>query len=153
MNVRRAQARDAQAVQRLYQVLVPGDANVSVTPERLATLEHDADNFLLVLERDAEVCGTLLLTLCLDAMYRSLPFGVIENMVVSPEARGSGCGRALMAEAERIARERHCTKLMLLSNAARPEAHAFYARMGYDGERKRGFVRYLNRTAPLAAKG
>lgn len=153
MNVRRAQARDAQAIERLYQTLVPGDPNVRVVPERLAELERDMNNYLLVLEREGVASGTVLLTLCLEAMYGFMAYGVVENLVVSAEARGTGGGRALLAEAERIARERHCTKLMLLSNVARREAHVFFAHMGYDGERKRGFVKYLNRAPPLAPRG
>lgn len=34
---------------------------------------------------------------------------------------------------------------MLLSSSHRQEAHAFFAHVGFDGSRKRGFVKYLNR--------
>jgi N-acetylglutamate synthase-like GNAT family acetyltransferase len=149
MHVRRAEPRDALAVEQLYRELVPGDRNISVAPERLALLERDAANHLLVLEREGAVCGTAFLTICLDSMYGFAPYGVLENVVVSPALRGCGAGRALLAEAERIGREQRCTKLMLLSSAARSDAHAFFAHLGYDGERKRGFVKYLNRAAPL----
>jgi N-acetylglutamate synthase-like GNAT family acetyltransferase len=145
MVVRRARASDAAAIQALYRILVPGDRNIAVEPSRLAQLEHDAQNHLLVAEADGAVCGTVFLTLCLDCMYGFQPYGVVENVIVLEAARGRGAGRALLSDVERIARAAHCTKLMLLSSAVRVEAHAFFSHLGFDGARKRGFVKYLNR--------
>jgi N-acetylglutamate synthase-like GNAT family acetyltransferase len=145
MRVRRARADDAAAIQVLYEALVPGDRNVAVSPERLAQLEGDANNHLLVVEAEGDLCGTALLTLCLDAMYGFQPYGVVENVIVRESERGRGAGRALMSTIEGVARTAHCTKLMLLSSAARHQAHAFFSRMGFDVNRKRGFVKYLNR--------
>jgi N-acetylglutamate synthase-like GNAT family acetyltransferase len=145
MTVRRARAGDAAAIQALYAVLVPGDRNIAVEPARLAQLENDAHNHLQVAEVDGVVCGSVFLTLCLDSMYGFQPYGVVENVVVLESARGRGAGRALLNDVERIARAARCTKLMLLSSAVRAEAHAFFSRLGFDGERKRGFVKYLNR--------
>ena len=51
----------------------------------------------------------------------------------------------LLAAVERAARAARCTKLMLLSSAARSKAHGFFEHLGFDGQRKRGFVKYLNR--------
>lgn len=145
MLVRRACARDAAAVEALYTVLVPDDRNIHVDPSRVSALETDATNHLFVVEHDAGVCGSVFLTICLDPMYGFQPYGVVENVIVLANARGRGAGRALMAAVERAARSARCTKLMLLSTATRSEAHAFFARLGFDGERKRGFVKYLNR--------
>ena len=70
---------------------------------------------------------------------------MVENVIVLPTARGSGLGAALMDGVERAARDARCTKLMLLSSQSRTDAHKFFLRLGFDGERKRGFVKYLNR--------
>jgi GNAT superfamily N-acetyltransferase len=145
MLVRRAHPEDAPAITDLYRTLVPGDDNIRVVPERLAALEADPNNQLLVIELSGRVCATALLTIALDVMYGDQPFGVIENVIVDPTRRGRGIGRALMQALEREARTARCTKLMLLSGASRADAHRFFARLGYDGERKRGFVKYLNR--------
>lgn len=145
MQVRRAGPNDAAVLQELYRELVPGDPNISVDAAHLAALETDRFSQIWVIERDGSVCGTAFLTLCRDAMYGDQPFGTLENVVVAASARGRGVGGALMAAVERAARDARCTKLMLLSSSARGEAHAFFSRLGYDGERKRGFVKYLNR--------
>jgi N-acetylglutamate synthase-like GNAT family acetyltransferase len=145
MQVRRAGANDAAVLQELYRALVPGDPNIRVDPAHLTALETDRFSQIWVVELDGSVCGSAFLTVCRDAMYGDQPFGTIENVVVAASARGRGAGRALMGEIERAARDARCTKLMLLSSSARREAHAFFIRLGYDGERKRGFVKYLNR--------
>jgi hypothetical protein len=58
-----------------------------------------------------------------------------------------------MAAVEERARSCGCTKLMLLSSVTRAEAHSFFARIGFDGQKKRGFVKYLNRTERLRSSG
>ena len=151
MRVRRAQRRDAVAVESLYRLLVPGDPNISVAPDRIAALESDPTNHLLVAEVNGTVSGSAFLTICLDSMYGFQPYGVVENVIVIPAARGAGVGAALMSEVERAARDAQCTKLMLLSSQSRTDAHQFFLRVGFDGERKRGFVKYLNRADPRSA--
>jgi len=79
-------------------------------------------------------------------MYGDQPFGTVENVVVRASQRGRGAGRLLMEALERAARAARCTKLMLLSTATRHDAHGFFQHLGYDGDRKRAFVRYLNRS-------
>jgi N-acetylglutamate synthase-like GNAT family acetyltransferase len=145
MRVRRAGANDASALEELYRALVPGDPNIQVDPAHLSALEADPFSQIWVAEVDGSVCGSAFLTVCRDAMYGDQPFGVVENVIVAASARGRGAGRSLMAELERAARDARCTKLMLLSSSARAEAHAFFGHLGYDGDKKRGFVKYLNR--------
>ena len=111
----------------------------------MAALHEDQWNVLLVVERADVVRGTALLTICRGVMYGSQPYGLIENVVVQPGFRGTGIGGALFAELEAVARARGCTKLMLLSAATRADAHRFFTRCGFDGAKKRGFVKYLNR--------
>lgn len=147
MLIRQAQPRDASGIEALYRLLVPGDTNIAVDPERVAALEHDQTNHLLVADAQGLVSGTAFLTICLDPMYGFQPYGVVENVIVLPAARAQGTGTALLQSLEQLARAALCTKLMLLSSQTRPEAHQFFGRLGFDGERKRGFVKYLNRSA------
>jgi N-acetylglutamate synthase-like GNAT family acetyltransferase len=145
MPVRRARPEDAAAIEVLYRALVAGDQNIRVEGQRIAALEADPTNHLLVLEAEGEVRGTAFLTICLDPMYGFCNYGVVENIVVQASMRGSGAGRALMDAVEQAARAARCTKLMLLSSVSRVEAHGFFTRLGFNGEKKRGFVKYLNR--------
>jgi GNAT superfamily N-acetyltransferase len=54
----------------------------------------------------------------------------VPDLIVDERARGTGAGRALLAEAERRARRRGCHRLALESGYARTRAHAVYLAAG-----------------------
>jgi len=139
--VRRARSQDAGEVARLYAQLVANPA-LDVRPERLAELATSADAALFVADRGDRLAGTVLVALCPDAMFGRRPFAVVENIVVDAAARGQGIGGALLAAVERFCLAADCSKIMLLSAIERADAHAFFERQGYAGDRKRGFVKY-----------
>lgn len=128
-------------IQCLYRELV-NDPQIQVLPEQIAALSASPLSVLLVAEANGEISGTALLSVCMDVMYGTQPFGVVENVIVSSALRGRGVGRALLAEVERRALAADCTKLMLLSSRVREEAHAFFRRCGFNSESKVAFVKY-----------
>lgn len=140
-DLRRAHASDAGAVELLYQELVSDDS-IRVLPEHVATLAESPSSFLIVGCSSGIVCATALLTICPDVMYQRKPFGIVENIIVAERHRVAGIGRQLMGYVEGIAQEHHCTKLMLLSGSHRHHAHRFFEALGFDGNRKMGFVKY-----------
>ena len=129
-------------MQRLYETLCPGEP-VRVIASRIEQIQEDANHFLLVHETDGKVNGSVFLSLCPDPMYGTLPFAVVENLIVDLQHRGGGIGRKLMRAAEEQAREHRCTKLMLLSQQAREEQKGFFDSLGYDCEGSLGFRKYL----------
>jgi ribosomal protein S18 acetylase RimI-like enzyme len=140
--VRQASSGDALALESLYASLAPPVAPVRVLPARLAEIEEDPHTLLLVLSTQDTICGSAMMTLCLDAMFQNQPFAVIENVVVAPESRRSGAASALLEELERMAIERDCSKILLASGVERVPAHAFFRSRGYDQTLKRAFVKY-----------
>lgn len=142
---RRAQAHDADEVDRLYAQLVSNPA-VEVLPHRLAELQRSTEAALFVVDDESNggdgLLGTVFVALCPDAMFGRQPFAVVENIVVDARARGRGVGALLLAEVERFCQAADCSKIMLLSAVERDDAHAFFERAGYEGDRKRGFVKY-----------
>ncbi|HEY9102886.1 GNAT family N-acetyltransferase [Chitinimonas sp.] len=139
--IRIALPADADSLTQRYRELVD-DPAIRVLPERLAELAAHPDHALLVLERAGELLATAHLLFFRDAMYAEQPYALVENVVVAAEARGQGLGRHLFEEIDRRCLARNCSKIMLLSNASRVDAHRFFAAQGYQGDRKRGFVRY-----------
>lgn len=139
--VRRASAADAGSIAELYRTLVK-DPRIRVLPEHIHALADDRANHLLVSQIAGIVCGTALVSLCADVMYGRQPFAIVENVVVDERSRGQGIGTRLMAHIDQLAREHDCSKIMLLSAMTRDEAHRFFEACGYQGDRKRGFVRY-----------
>ena len=144
MQIREALPGDAGAIEGLYRSFVANPA-IDVRGDRIEEIRSDPRNFLLVVEEAGRLVGTAFVTLCLDPMFAFRPYAVVENIVVSEGERRKGIGRGLLEHIDDIATREGCTKIMLLSSSHRTEAHAFFARVGFDPEKKRGFVKYLTR--------
>jgi GNAT superfamily N-acetyltransferase len=88
------------------------------------------DTVALVAEVDRRVLG-----FC-DVEFRTRlnfaePQAWIPDLVVAEGERSRGAGRALLARAEEIARDRGCWGMSLESATWRERAHAFYVREGW----------------------
>jgi ribosomal protein S18 acetylase RimI-like enzyme len=98
----------------------------------LADILAATDNALLVAldrERGGAIVGTLTLV-----VFR-IPTGLrawIEDVVVDTDARGQGVGRALTAEAMRLAAARRVRTLDLTSSPSRLSAHRLYVSLGFE---------------------
>lgn len=68
------------------------------------------------------------------------PYAVVENVVTDQAHRRKGHGRRVMEALIDACGERGCYKIMLLSGAARPEAHRFYEELGFDRDAKQAFL-------------
>ena len=140
--IREAMAADQSSVQRLYELLCPGEP-VDVRSDRIEQLRRDANNHLFVVVADGAVVATAFVTLCLDPMFGLQPYATVENVVVDATVRGRGIGSQLLEHVERFCQERNCSKIMLLSNAQRTRAHKFFKTMGYDDTAAKGFKKYF----------
>lgn len=139
--IRQATGSDALQIEQLYLQLVSNPA-VQVLPERLDTIAGDPATALFVFESDGAIIGTVLVSLCADAMFGHQPFAVVENIVVDSKARRQRIGERLLQAVETFCSAADCSKLMLLSSASRKEAHAFFERCRYSGSAKQGFIKY-----------
>ncbi|MDQ0088526.1 ribosomal protein S18 acetylase RimI-like enzyme [Paenibacillus anaericanus] len=81
--------------------------------------------------------------ICHDFVGECKPFMVIENVIVSNRARRQGIGKKLMLEIERIAKERDCYYIILVSGEQRKEAHVFYEKLGFKDEKVEGYRKHL----------
>lgn len=141
--IREAEPRDAQAIERLYQELLPNNLNTKVLGERIEEIQNNPNSFLLVCEIDQKVIGTAHLHICLDALVENRPFGVVERVIITEHVQSKGYGSELMKAIENICIQKNCMKIFLTSGASRSEAHHFYEKLGYDGESSKAFKKYL----------
>lgn len=140
--IRQAVPEDAQSIENLYKILVPADVNIHVTTERVVEIANNPHNFLFVIGSPGSVYGTAFLTLCLDPMYGSMPYAVLENIIIDGTKRHQGYGRALLETIEQFCWSERCTKIMFLSSIHRTDAHRFFATFGFLSDKKKAFVKY-----------
>jgi len=121
--VRRAERRDLDALVELEKGF-PGDRMSRASLSRLLGRESAV---VLVAESGGEVIGDAVV------LFRSgFRSARLYSMIVSPEHRGRGVARALLAEAEAAARERGSVSLRLEVREDNRPAIALYESEGYE---------------------
>jgi GNAT superfamily N-acetyltransferase len=103
---------------------------------RLQVLAGERATRVFVAEAGDELCGVAAIH-SMHMLERDDPTCRLTALIVAPEARGRGVGRALLARAEREARGRGCVQLEVTTAEHRAGAHEFYQRMGFEERPKR----------------
>lgn len=96
------------------------------------TIEADPHQILAVCEMDGQIIGTLQITFTAGLSRMGATRATIEAVRVHRDARGTGLGTTMFEWAIAQARERGCGMVQLTTDAARPDAHRFYERLGFE---------------------
>ncbi|MBB5519126.1 GNAT family N-acetyltransferase [Amphiplicatus metriothermophilus] len=104
------------------------DLEARLAAEFAAAIDDPDTDVLLARDANGALAGFALLALRDEGAG---PFGVIEDIAVAPEARGSGLGRSLVAEAEARARRRGARWMWLESGLRNAAAHRFFENLDY----------------------
>ncbi|HVA77093.1 MAG TPA: GNAT family N-acetyltransferase [Candidatus Binataceae bacterium] len=134
--VRTARERDLPALEALYRELhLDSYESLAVSPARMRAafrrLARDRDHRILVAESGGRIVGTVHLIVVPHLGHGLKPFAIVENVVVTADARSLGVGEAMMDAAAALAVRRGCYKLALTTNVRRTRAHRFYERLGW----------------------
>ncbi|HEX7980658.1 MAG TPA: GNAT family N-acetyltransferase [Gemmatimonadaceae bacterium] len=130
IDVRSARDDDAAAVAELLGHL-GYPAPPAEIPARLARLRARGDAETLVAVADGRVIG-LATVHARDVLHHARPVVQLTALVVPPEMRGRGVGRALVRVVERWAADRGADRLVLTTALHRAEAPGFYERLGFE---------------------
>ena len=130
LTIRPATAEDAESIATLFtDEGYPAGATDIV--ERLARFASDHSR-VLVAEHEDVLLGFVAVH-ALPRFEHDDRILRILALVVDAGARERGVGKALMAEAERVAQELGCAFLEVTAGHHRPEARRLYESLGYDG--------------------
>jgi len=137
--IRPAVADDAPELATLLAHLgYPADA--AALPDRLLRLRAGGDDaFVAVL--DGATVG-LATVHARAVLHVARPVAQLTALVVPPEMRGRGVGRALVAAAEQWARAQGAERLVVTTALHRADAPLFYERLGFEHTGRR-YVRRL----------
>ena len=113
---------------------IPAMAKVSF--ERLTEFVYAQPHVILIAEDGGTPQGFLLLLDGLPDEVTLAPQAFIAYMAVEPQARGKGIGAALLAEVERIARERKLPAIAMMVTEENGSAVRLYERAGFKTERR-----------------
>ena len=135
LHIRPATTADLSGVLTLYAQPALDDGDVlplDAAAKLHARFADYPDYRLNVAMLGDDVVGSFALLVMDNLGHLGAPSAIVEDVVVDPALQGHGVGRAMMQFALEQARQKHCYKLMLSSNAKRREAHAFYESLGFE---------------------
>ncbi len=92
------------------------------------------------LELDNKLISSCILSITPSFIRGGNAFGLIEHVVVHTEHRRKGVAQQIMRYTLDYAWENGCTEVMLLSGSQNTRAHHLYQKLGFDPERKKGFI-------------
>ncbi|HEY41674.1 MAG TPA: GNAT family N-acetyltransferase [Dehalococcoidia bacterium] len=108
-----------------------GGIDVGIATENLAALLGDSNSHLLVARNGGEVVGFINFTVRRTALHAGL-CGLIDELVVRANLRGSGVGRSLILAAADICRRLGCGELEVSTEKTNAAARRFYRQCGFD---------------------
>lgn len=138
VQIRVARADDVAEIAALFADDALGGHGDTTDPQALpdylaafARIAASPNETLYVAERDGEVVGTFQTMVTTTMTARGSSSMIIEAVQTRADCRGQGIGAAMIAFAVERARAEHMRLVQLTSNAARTDAHRFYARLGF----------------------
>ena len=136
MQITPAHASDIPALCDLLGILFAQEADFQ--PDRdaqsrgLARIIADPEIGLIIVAREERRVVAMVNLLYTISTALGDRVALLEDMVVSPCARGSGVGSRLLEQAVQCARLNGCKRITLLTDRANESAQRFYQRHGFD---------------------
>ena len=91
----------------------------------------DPNHRLVVAEKAGELVGTIQISFIPGLPRFGMRRGLLENVHIRADQRGSGLGTAMVAWAIERCHEAGCGMVQLTSNKVRLDAHRFYEKLGF----------------------
>jgi N-acetylglutamate synthase-like GNAT family acetyltransferase len=138
--IRKARLSDLNALLHLYDHLRGGLSYIKRKPmlptarhkRALATMIKDKHVQVLVCESRGRVLGTCTLYILDRVYWQGRPWGILDSIVVAPEAQGRGTGTQIIRHAIKLCKKAGCSQINLTSNTQRTRAHLFYESLGFE---------------------
>lgn len=142
MLIRNANAKDAEAIAKIYRNDLGYDTDIDLIAQRLNNLNNSREA-VFVAELDKKVIGALHIEK-FETLYFK-PIANILSLAVSEKHRREGAGKALVSKAEDWAKEMKLEAVRLESAYHRKNAHEFYRALGFNSEKNQiRFLKNLN---------
>ena len=134
--IRTVQVKDAGQIRDLCHQALGYDSTLEKVAAQIEKFNlSDSGHFCFVYEE--EQTGNILGYVeaeAYESVYSDSGLNVL-GLAVFPSAQGRGIGRQLMERVEEFAKSSHYAFIRLNSASHRKEAHVFYERIGYDGNK------------------
>ncbi len=149
MNIRKALETDINQIEIIYDHILAeeeaGNATIGwvrgIYPTRSTAEESHKRNDLFVMEDEGLIVATAIINQIQVPEYRFANWMhkvsdenimVLHTLIVDPQQKAKGYGKAFVAYYEDYARENSCCELRMDTNVVNMRARQLYANLGYD---------------------
>ena len=136
MKIRTLLRSDMKRLSDLYRQFWDEQSDVQKMEKQFDIIQRENSHLLLGAEEEGILIGSVMGVICKELYGECRPFLVIENMIVEKGGRRKGIGRALLSELEKMARDRGCTQMILVTEIERRDACQFYESFGFQKNNK-----------------
>ncbi len=133
--IKKLKVEDIPDLLELYKTFIPFEMSLNKSRESFKEISNNDHYFLAVAKENNELIGSALGIYCQSL---SVPFLVIEDVIVKEGTRGKGIGRKLLESLDDFAKRNNCAYAILVSSGHLKGAHQFYERVGFQ-EHVEGF--------------
>ena len=144
--IRTVQVKDAGEIRDLCHQALGYDSTLETVATQIEKFNlPDSDHFCFVCEEDqtGHILGYVEAEVY-ESLYSDAGLNIL-GLAVFPSAQGRGIGRQLMERVEDLAKSKHYAFIRLNSASHRKEAHVFYERIGYEGNKtQKRFLKIMN---------
>ena len=134
--IRSVQVKDAGQIRDLCHQSLGYDSTLEKVAAQIDKLNSpDSGHYCFVYEEDqtGHILGYVEAEVY-ESLYSDAGLNIL-GLAVFPSAQGRGIGRQLMERVEDLAKSKHYAFIRLNSASHRKEAHVFYERIGYEGNK------------------
>lgn len=143
--IREVQITDAPAIKALCRDALGYDADLDLVRQQIGKLCRDPKHHSFVyLDPSTQALLGYVEVEVYDCFYSPTGLNVL-GLAVLEDAQGQGIGKQLMTFLEAWARDHAYPFIRLNSALHREDAHAFYQKLGYDGQKlQKRFIKELS---------
>jgi len=144
MKIRNLVSKDMPDLAALYnQFWNKNVSNIPAMKKAFKKLSNRADYIFLGAEDNGRLIGSVMGIVCAGLYGECLPFLTAEDMIVDKAFRRKGVGGKLMRELEKRGKAKNCRYMILVTEAGRNDARAFYPSCGFDPSASKGFKKKI----------
>lgn len=143
MDIREMEKADLPQLAALYRQFWQEESDLVKMKQQFERLSRRNTHILLSAVEAGVLVGSVMGIVCEELYGDCRPFLVVENMIVDKAYRQRGVGKALLQKLEKRAKARGCTQMILVTEAEREDACAFYEACGFQLN-NRGFKKKLS---------
>ena len=144
--IRSVQVKDAGQIRDLCHQALGYDSTLEKVAAQIDNFNQpDSGHFCFVYEegQTGHILGYVEAEVY-ESLYSDAGLNIL-GLAVFPSAQGRGIGRQLMERVEDLAKSKHYAFIRLNSASHRKEAHVFYERIGYEGDKtQKRFLKIMN---------